>query len=104
MTGMTITPTAGTYLVLFKSTLFGANDDASITPSIYAGGTLQTGSESPVVANVSGGLSNPNTTTANATCFAVVVVNGSQAIEGRWRRSAGTASASFRHLKIVRIA
>lgn len=103
MTGMAITPAAGTYLVLFSASLSGANDDANITSSIYAGGTLQTGSERQVVANVSGGFANPNTTTMSATSFTVVTVNGSQAIEGRWRRSAGTATATFRHLKIIRI-
>jgi len=104
MTGMTITPPAGTYMVLFKSTLSGGNNDSAITASIYSGGTLETGSESPVVANVSGGIADPNTTTSNVTCFCITTVNGSQAIEGRWRRAAGTATASNRHLQIIRIA
>lgn len=103
MTGMTITPAAGVYLVLFSCSLRGANDDASITSSIYSNGTLEAGSERRVVANVSGGFSNPATTTMSVTSFAVVTVNGSQAIEGRWRRSAGTATATYRHLKVIRI-
>lgn len=103
MTGMTITPAAGTYLVLFSCSLSGANDDANITSSIYSDGTLKAGSERQVVANVSGGLTNPATTTMSVTAFAVTTVNGSQAIEGRWRRSAGTATATYRHLKVIRI-
>lgn len=103
MTGMTITPAAGVYLVLFSCSLSGANDDANITSSIYSGGTLEAGSERQVVANVSGGFSNPATTTMSVTAFAVTTVNGSQAIEGRWRRSAGTATATYRHLKVIRI-
>lgn len=103
MTGMTITPAAGVYLVLFSCSLSRANDNASITSSIYSNGTLEAGSERQVVANVSGGLSNPATTTMSVTSFAVVTVNGSQAIEGRWRRSAGTATATYRHLKVIRI-
>lgn len=103
MTGMTLTPVAGNYLVLFSASLRGGNDDSSITGSIYAGGTFQAGSQRQVVANVSGGLSNPNTNTVSITSFSVVTVNGSQAIEGRWRRASGTATASYRHLKIIRI-
>lgn len=103
MTGMTITPAAGVYLVLFSCSLSGANDDANITSSIYSGETLEAGSERQVVANVSGGFSNPATTTMSVTAFAVTTVNGSQAIEGRWRRSAGTATATYRHLKVIRI-
>ena len=103
MTGMTLTPAAGKYLVLFSASVFDGSDDSTITTSIYAGGTLQTGSETQTEPNVSGGISNPNSTTMSATTFSIVTVNGSQAIEGRWRRSAGTAGASYRHLKAIRI-
>ena len=103
MTGMTLTPAAGSYLVLFSASVFDGNDDSTITTSIYAGGTLQSGSETQTEPNVSGGISNPNSTTMSATTFSIVTVNGSLAIEGRWRRSAGTAGASYRHLKAIRI-
>lgn len=104
MTGMTLTPVAGTYLVLFSACLSGGDNDSAITTSIYAGGSLQAGSESQVIANVSGGVADPNTTVIPTNSFNIVTVNGSQAIEGRWRRASGTATATYRSLRIVRIA
>lgn len=104
MTGMTITPAAGTYLVLFTACVSGANDNENINLSVYSGDSLVPESERSVVANVSGGLSNPNTTHLSVTSLCVTTVNGSQAIEGRWLRGAGTATAYYRHLQLIRIA
>lgn len=102
--GMTLTPVAGTYKVSFSTTLQSNNTDADIFVSLYANGVQAAHSErecSPQFS--SGGLGgNPSLSWPIAT-QALLTVNGSQAIEARWRRSAGTATALERTLIIVRV-
>jgi len=104
MNSMSITPVAGTYLVLFGCSVESNSDDADIFTSIYSGGVRASGSQRQATPNVSGGPGNPASAVIPMETHAIVSVNGSQAIEGRWRRTAGTASAYTRQLSIVRIA
>jgi hypothetical protein len=97
LSGMTITPAAGTYIVHanFSATL--SNNSTDVTGNIFSGGTL--------VANTAyslrrGGGQGDVTLTYVMSCE--VTVNGSQAIEIHWQRSAGTATATGRSLTITR--
>lgn len=95
--GMTITPVAGTYLVFFTGSVSNVANVTTIFTSIYSGGVQAPFSQRQ--------WQRGNTFVAGAfCCMAVVVVNGVQAIEGRWRTNAGTASMYTRNLTLVRIA
>jgi len=100
-TGMTITPSAGTYLVYFISgsyhTTIGAG--AYVELSIYVGGAQEP-------ASIVQCSDDPPYITPFC-CVDIAVVNGSQAIEGRWCRTAGAGTASLlgtRTLTYVKIA
>lgn len=107
MNSMTLTPVAGTYMVWFSSTFQSSSSNANIFFSIYVGGVQKADSERSVQPRVdaSGGLGGNNNLTINlnGSTNGKVTVNGAQAIEIRWRRSAGTASALQRTLNIIKL-
>ena len=96
ITGMTITPPAGTYRVTFDTSVVGTTNNSTYGFAIYAGGTINTSSQRDYIM-----------TPANARYAAVtsgtVTVNGSQAIEIRGKRSAGTTTVQVRTMSIVRV-
>lgn len=99
---MTITPVAGTYMVWFSSYVDHSAQSVAVVVSIYSGGTLKTDSvRAPVPRfNALGAQS-------LAPCVAtqgLVIVNGSQAIEARWKTASGTATSHQRTLNILRVA
>lgn len=99
MTGMTTTPPAGTYVVLFGTSVTHSTNGATITGSIYAGGV-----QAPESERTAQPRSGNNTFQMMLFTWAIVTVNGSQAIEGRWRTSAATATAPLRRtLTAIRI-
>jgi len=94
--GMTITPAAGTYFVSFSSSMNSSgNGTTRMFVSIYGGVTQVAGSEREV--GISGAANVPVHTQA------VVTVNGSEAIEARWRAAVGTATAHDRSMTIIRL-
>ncbi len=97
MSGMTVTPAAGTYSVFFGTALQHTTNNQIVYVSIYVGGTKQTYSERPYQSGRWVGSAYCGDTHARVT------VNGSQAIEVRWRTSAATATALQRSLMIVRV-
>jgi hypothetical protein len=97
MTGMSITPVAGNYMVFFSGDIRNSNLGRTMVMSIYSGGSIQTASESI----------NYNPSASSIYTFksqALITVNGAQAIEGRWRTSANTATNTRRTLSIIRVA
>jgi hypothetical protein len=93
--GMTLTPAAGTYLVNFSTTVLNsANGATRLFVSIWSGGAQVPHSERNI------GINAANTAVHTS---AVVTVNGTQAIEARWRAVAGTNTAHQRSLTILRI-
>lgn len=100
VTGMTITPAAGTYAVTFTSTGSYSNSNTTQTISIYAGG-VQNANSSRTVGSATAGLgaTQDSAITTNGT----VTVNGSQAIEIRARRSANTFTINARTMTIIRV-
>lgn len=97
MSGMTFTPPAGTYLVSFNTVLQESNNGEMIYVAIYVGGAIVTASQRMIQQSRWNNSSIPIATSA------VVTVNGSQAIEVRWYRSGGTATALERVLSAVRV-
>lgn len=103
LNAMTITPTSGTYLVWFTTTIDHSNQSIPITFSIYAGGTQKADSVRAVITRPN--AIGANSLTATVSTQGQVVVNGSQAVEIRWNRgSAGTGTAHQRTLNILRVA
>jgi hypothetical protein len=97
-TGMTLTPPAGTYAVTFAAAgvhATGSSDD--VYTQIYADGVAQ-GVE---MFFRRGGNQGDNI--GSLTAVAKVVVNGSQAIEGRWRQSGGTGQMQGRSLMLMEV-
>lgn len=107
-TGMTLTPPSGTYLVWFSGSNMVTNDDgvadASNYVSIYSGGVQVSSSEQLSRDGITTGKVVLSTFPFN--CVAEVIVNGSQAIEGRWRTSDSfnTGTMHQRNLTILKVA
>ena len=93
---MTLTPVAGTYAVWFTGSVAHSVFGSSIFTSIYSGGVQFAASQR--VATLGDNDEN------SFACVAEVVVNGAQAIEGRWRTSIPTATMHQRVLYILRVA
>jgi hypothetical protein len=94
---MTLTPASGTYLVWLRGN-WKLSAAGTISAAIYAGGTQ----ESCSVADDEFSSQTDNLMTNFAT-LAKVTVNGSQAIEGRWKVTAGTGTMEERQLLIMRV-
>ena len=102
MTSMTITPVAGTYLVIFSGWFGQSASGDQIIFSIYYGTTQKTDSIRNIQPfnNAIGGANQNIAASTNS----IVTVNGSQAIAIEWHVSAGTGTVTNRTLDIVRLA
>lgn len=101
MTGMTITPPAGTYLVIFSTWLTHSNGNATVTMSIYAGG-VQSTNTIRTTTPFEGAIGSANNGKEAGT-NGIVSVNGAQAIALEWHTSTGTATAHNGAMDIVKI-
>jgi hypothetical protein len=95
-TSMTLTPPAGTYLVFFTTSAENDASNGSTFINIYSGGTIVSASEREREHNRADDSSGLSAT-------ARVTVNGSQAIEGRWRVSTDTGTLHERTLAIFEV-
>lgn len=102
LTGMTLTPAAGTYLVVFSCDLNSANAGAVVTLSIYVGGVQKVDSQRKVMPFAGGTLTSGSQRVGIAT-NGVVTVNGAQAIEIRWSTSSNAPTAADRTMNILRV-
>lgn len=98
---MTITPVAGTYLVWFGTCVDHSAQSVAVTVSLYAGGVLLTETVRSPVPRFNG--IGANSLNPNVNTFTKVAVNGSQAIEARWKTASGTATAHQRTMFILRV-
>lgn len=101
MNSMTITPVSGTYLVYFSTTVDHSNQSIAVVVSLYSGGVQKADSVRGPVPRFNG--VGANSLTPCVSINGKVTVNGSQAIEIRWKTSAGTATAHQRTLNIERL-
>jgi len=95
---MTLTPGAGSYLVHFISSISGTTNNAVVFASIYANGVQVPNTEIRIVPR----SSNSSNVTALISCVGIATVADGQAIDIRWRTSAGTVTAYQRKLQLLR--
>ena len=95
MTGMTLTPGAGTYFVMFNGVGYNTTDVTPIAVSIYSNNVLAVGSVRTFRSRV--------TAYSNISTSAFVTVAAGQAIEVRWSTTAGTATVFERGLYLIRV-
>lgn len=102
--GMTTTPAAGTYMVIFEcSAIIG--EDTSGDIGLYVGGSLQTDSVKTLQAFANGGFGPSALIEVPVTIIDFVTVNGAQAIDIRFdENGGGTLTVGPRKLIIVPIA
>lgn len=102
MNGMTKTPAAGTYLVLFNTDIDSNAAGAAISFSYYLAG-VQIGSSLRKISPFDGGALSAGDARAVAALQDVITVTGAQAIEVRWSTSSGTATAANRSLILMQV-
>jgi hypothetical protein len=101
ITGLTVTPPGGTYFISFSGWFTHSTGNATVTLSIFAGGTQNAGSVR-VFMPFSGAVGSANNGMTAGT-NAIVTVNGAQAITIEWLTSAATATVhvgNFDYMKI----
>lgn len=107
MTGMTITPTqAGTYLVIFNGSMYGNGINTEGEFAIFVGGTQQTDSTRGFTINVNvlGLTLGDSRIRVGGSLVCIVSVNGSQAIDARFRSLDGVSlGCQQRTLTLVRL-
>lgn len=96
ITSMTLTPAAGIYLALYEGIANDTTIAATTVFSLYIDNTQVTNSERALVATSSSQFLSVST-------FAIITVNGTQAINARYRTTAGTLTAAGRSLTLVRM-
>lgn len=101
---MTLTPASGTYMVWFTTSIDSNTNNSTVSVSIYAAGAQVAASEVHSQPQFQGGLTPSLNVTIPYTAIARIAVNGSQAIEARWRISSGTATAHQRTLMVLKVA
>jgi hypothetical protein len=102
MTGMTITPIQGTYLVMFSSVVQSSGAGQGVTVSLYVGGT-QDATSVRDAAPFDGGTLSATQASCGIMTHGIYTVNGSQAIAVEWHVSGGTATVFQRKLSVIKI-
>lgn len=102
LTTMTITPSAGTYLLFFNTTITSNNAGAAITVSVYNNGVQDASTVMKISPFDGGTLSATTARGAVGINRTVVVTTG--AVQIRWSTSGGTATCGPRVLTMLRIA
>lgn len=102
MTGMTITPIQGTYLVMFSAVVQSNSAGNSVTVSIYVGGT-QDATSIRTASPFDGGTLSATQASCGIMTHGIYTVTGAQAITVEWSRSAGTATVFQRKLSVIKI-
>ncbi len=100
MTGMTLTPVAGTYYCSFSGSGVGSSAGANMQYAIHVAGTVVGHSERDV--NFNGGAQTTDYRVVLHT-QAVSALNGAQAIDVRYRTDAGTFSVFESSLTCIRL-
>lgn len=101
LTGMTLTPIAGTYWVVFDTDVQSTAGGNSITCSIYNNGSQITNSSRVVQFPTATLISSGNPTALHSQAVGVTV-NGSQAITVEWHTNGGTATCLNRTLTALK--
>jgi hypothetical protein len=102
LNSMTITPIAGTYLVIFSSWVSQSTANTTVTFSIYVDSTQKADSVRTAIP-FGGAILGLSTQDIPVAINGVVTVDGTQAISIKWKTSGGTATAHQRTMNILRI-
>lgn len=102
MTGMTTTPIAGTYFVMFSAVVQQAGAGQSVTVSIYSNAVQDTASIRDF-APFDGGTLSAGSASCVCTTQGVYTVNGSQVIQIEWHVSGSTGTVFQRNLTLLKI-
>lgn len=102
MTGMTLTPVTGSYVVIFSCDLNCSTAGAVTSYSLYIGGIQKVDSLRRVGPFDGGALSATNAR-CGVSINGLVTVDGTQSIEVRWSASTGTNQTSNRTLNILKV-
>lgn len=103
MTGMTVTPVAGTYFCIFTGVIQQNIAGNTITISFYVGGTQDTSSVM-TAAPFAGGTLTAGQASVPFVTHGVYTVTGSQAIAIEWHVNGGTGTVFQRKMTLMRIA
>lgn len=106
MTGLTLTPGAGTFQVIGATTMAHSTSGATIFMSVYANGVQVAASESGTTPRFAsgGGLGvGVSAIPLPVMVIAEVTVAAAQTIEIRWRTTAATATSTNRSLLINKV-
>lgn len=103
MTSMTLTPVSGTYFISFCGNFTHSANNATITYTLYAAAAAITGTGMVAEPTIQGGLTPTLPFTVPGCVTGFGTVNGSQAIETRWKTSAATATVGTRIMNILRV-
>lgn len=101
LTTMTITPTAGTYLLFFCTTITSSAAGAAITVSVYNNG-VQDPSTVMKISPFDGGTLSATTARGSVAIQRTVTVT-TGAVQIRWSTSGGTGTCGPRILSMLRI-
>lgn len=96
VSGMSVSPAAGNYLVMFSATGSTSSASAQVYIAIYVGGVLVVGSERLYRGATSA--------TGSLYTQAKVTVSSGQAIEVRYKTSSGTFTMNARNIQVVSVA
>lgn len=102
LTGMTATPIAGTYFVMFSGVLQNNTAGDTITVSFYING-VQDATSVRSMAPFDGGALAAGQGSCVGAVQGVYSVNGSQAIAVHWHTSGGTATSFTRSMTLLKI-
>lgn len=102
MSGMTLTPPAGKYLVLFSCDCNSSTVGAATSYSVYVGGS-QLGASLVKVQPFDGGTLSAGAARCAVGINIIATVDGTQAIEIRWSASNGTNQSAARVLNLLRV-
>lgn len=105
-TGMTVTPEAGDYLVIFSADVSHTVNNGEVRVAFFVGGVQSTNTERFMRQQDTGLLAVAPNYRTGISMQKILTVNGSQALEVRWRiqgAGTGTMSAS-RAIHLIKVA
>jgi hypothetical protein len=102
-TGQTLTPVAGTYYVAARAISSATTNGHNVFLSVFSNGSQVTDSEIYYFVRNGNGLLGGTSDTGEMHTDAVVTVNGSQAIDMRWRVDGGTGNLTNYSLTLLKL-
>lgn len=102
LSGMTLTPVAGSYLAIFVGSISENTGGNVVTTSFYINGVQDAASIMPAAPFAGGALAAGSSSISWVTMGGPYTVNGSQAIALNWHVNGGTSTALNRQLFLIK--